>query len=147
MSICSWFSCWLRWRRTALTGGGRDGDDASVVMRFSLGQYHFLFPGDIRKKDEVRLVELDTELASQVLKVPRHGSLTANTNSFVGAVRPRLAILSVGYRSPRAEVIARYHNAGAEILRTDEDGAIIVETNGERLSYRTHLSGKRGRIP
>jgi len=123
------------------------GDDPSVVMRFSLGQYRFLFPGDINKRDEERLVGLETELASQVLKVPRHGSLTANTNSFVGAVRPRLAIFSVGYRSPRAEVIARYHDAGSEILRTDEDGAIIIETNGEKLLYRTHLSRKRGRIP
>ncbi len=123
------------------------GDDSSVVLRLTLGQYHFLFPGDIRKKDEKSLVGLETEIASQVLKVPRHGSLTANTNLFVSAVRPRLAIFSIGYRSPRAEVIARYHDAGSEILRTDQDGAIIVETNGERLSYRTHLSGKRGRIP
>ncbi len=121
--------------------------ESSVVLRLTLGQYHFLFPGDINKKDEERLVGLETELASQVLKVPRHGSLTANTDLFVGAVRPRLAIFSVGYRSPRAEVIARYNDAGSEILRTDEDGAIIVETNGVRLSYRTHLSGKRGRIP
>jgi len=122
-------------------------DEFSVVLRLTLGQYHFLFPGDINKRDEERLVGLETELASQVLKVPRHGSLTANTNSFVGAVRPRLAIFSVGYRSPRAEVIARYHDAGSEILRTDEDGAIIIETNGEKLLYRTHLSRKRGRIP
>jgi len=121
--------------------------ETSVVLRLSLGQYHFLFPGDIKENDEERLVELGTELSSQVLKVPRHGSLTASTDSFVDVVRPGLAIFSVGYRSPRAEVIARYRDAGSEILRTDEDGAIIVETNGERLSYRTHLSGKRGRIP
>ncbi len=123
------------------------GEESSVVMRLSLGRYHFLFPGDINKQDEERLVGLKTELASQVLKVPRHGSLTANTKSFVGAVAPSLAIFSMGYRSPRAEVIARYDDAGSEVLRTDEDGAIIVETNGNRLSYTTHLSGKRGKIP
>jgi competence protein ComEC len=123
------------------------GAESSVVLRLTLGQYHFLFPGDINKKGEERLVGLETDLASQVLKVPRHGSLSANTDLFVGAVRPRLAIFSVGYRSPRSEVIARYIDAGSEVLRTDEDGAIIVETDGERLSYRTHLSGKRGRIP
>ncbi len=123
------------------------GEESSVVIRLTLGQYHFLFPGDINKKDEKRLVDLETELESQVLKVPRHGSLTANTNSFVGAVRPRLAIFSVGYRPPEAEVMARYVDAGSKVLRTDDDGAIIVETNGNRLSYRTHLSGKSGTIP
>jgi len=120
--------------------------ETSVVMRLSLGQYHFLFPGDIKENDEERLVELATELSSQVLKVPRHGSLTANTNLFVGAVRPRLAIFSVGYRPPGAEVIARYHDVGSEVVRTDEDGAIIVETNGSKLRYWTHRSRKQGVI-
>ena len=122
-------------------------EDSSVVIRLTLGHYHFLFPGDINNKDEKRLVELEPDLESQVLKVPRHGSLTANSNSFVSAVRPRLAIFSVGYRRPGAEVMARYDENGSEVLRTHEDGAIIVETNGNWLSYRTHLSGKRGSIP
>jgi beta-lactamase superfamily II metal-dependent hydrolase len=33
---------------------------------------------------------------------------------------------------------------GAEILRTDQDGAIIIETDGDKLRYSTHRSVKYG---
>jgi len=63
-------------------------------------------------------------------------------------VRPQLAIVSAGGRiagrPAREEVRERYRTAGAEILRTDEDGAIIVETDGKTLRYEGYKSGKRG---
>jgi beta-lactamase superfamily II metal-dependent hydrolase len=63
-------------------------------------------------------------------------------------VRPKLAIVSTGGRiaggPAREEVRERYRNAGAEILRTDEDGAIIVETDGKTLRYKGYKSGKKG---
>ena len=90
------------------------------------------------------------DFSSAVLKVPRHGSLTSSTEEFIAAVKPRLAVLSVGYRNsfglPREEVLARYREAGSEILRTDRDGAIIIETDGDKIRYRTYLSGKIGEI-
>ncbi len=124
--------------------------DSSVVVRLSFGQVHFLFAGDIEKKDEKALLQSKTDLSSMVLKVPRHGSLTSSTKGFIAAVNPKLAILSVGRRNsfglPREEVISRYRSAGAEILRTDQDGAIIIETDGKQLWYRTHQSGKNGTL-
>ncbi len=124
--------------------------ESSVVTRLGFGQVNFLFAGDIEGRDEKRLLERGADLSSAVLKVPRHGSLTSSTVEFISAVKPKLAIFSVGYRNPfglpRPEVVSRYAGAGAEVLRTDQDGAIIVETDGERLRYRTYRSGKRGTI-
>lgn len=122
--------------------------ESSVVLRLSFGQVNLLFAGDIEKREERALLQSGADLPSAVLKVPRHGSLTASTEEFVAAVKPKLAIFSVGHRNrfglPRGEVISRYREAGSEILRTDQDGAIIIETDGERIRYRTHGSGKKG---
>jgi competence protein ComEC len=61
-----------------------------------------------------------------------------------------LAIFSVAARNrfgfPRDEIVARYREVGAEILRTDEDGAIIVETDGSTIRYEGYRSGRRGTI-
>jgi len=126
------------------------GSESSVVLRLGIGRFHFLFPGDVQKREEMRLVDLETDLSSQVLKVPRHGSSTSSSAAFVASVRPKLAIFSIGarnpFRLPREEVVDRYREGGAEILRTDVDGAITVETNGEQLRYRTFLSGKTGEV-
>jgi competence protein ComEC len=70
-------------------------------------------------------------LRSQVLKVPHHGSATSSTTDFVAAIEPRLAIVSVAnhdrFGLPHARVLETYRTSGAFVLRTDRDGAIIIE--------------------
>ncbi|MBI4528478.1 MAG: DNA internalization-related competence protein ComEC/Rec2 [Deltaproteobacteria bacterium] len=124
--------------------------ETSAVVRLRLGEASFLFAGDIEKKDEKLLLQRSVNLSSAVIKVPRHGSLTSSTEEFVAAVRPRLAVFSVSDRGrsglPRDEVVSRYRTAGAEILRTDVDGAVTIETDGKILRYRTYRTGKKGEI-
>jgi len=122
--------------------------DSSVVLRLEFGKVQFLFAGDIDKREELFLLQKAGALRSAVLKVPRHGSASSSTQEFVTAVRPSLAIISVGARNPsglsRDEVVARYRKVGAEVLRTDEDGAIIVETDGSTIRYEGYKSRKKG---
>jgi competence protein ComEC len=124
--------------------------DASVVLRIDFGKARFLFAGDIDKKDEAILARRAADLRSVVVKMPRHGNATANSNEFIAAVAPKLAILSAGARSraetQREEVTERYRDAGAEVLRTHEDGAVIVETDGERVRYWGYKSGRNGTL-
>ena len=123
-------------------------EDTSVVLRLEFGKVQFLFAGDIDKREELFLQQKASALRSAVLKVPRHGSASSSTQEFVTAVRPSLAIISAGARNPsglsRDEVAARYRKVGAEVLRTDEDGAIIVETDGSTIRYRGYKSGRKG---
>jgi len=123
---------------------------ASAVLRLSFGKVHILFAGDVERRDERLLLHSAAGLSSAVLKVPRHGSSTSSTEEFVAAVKPKLAIFSVGQRNPfglpREEVISRYRAAGSRILRTDQDGAITVETDGERVRYWTYRSRRKGEI-
>jgi competence protein ComEC len=124
--------------------------EESTVMRLRYGRATFLFAGDIEKKQESAVLAQGPSLSSAVLKVPRHGSQTSSTQEFVAAVEPKLAIISVGrpnpFGLPRPEVMSRYQEHGAEVLRTDEDGAIIVETDGNGLRYGSYKTGKRGKF-
>jgi competence protein ComEC len=123
-------------------------DDASVVLRVDFGKARFLFASEIDKRDEAILARRVDEVQSVVVKIPRHGSATASTKEFIAAVQPKLAILSAGARSrsetQREEVTERYRESGAAVLRTYEDGAIIIETDGKTIRYTGYKSGKRG---
>lgn len=64
-----------------------------------------------------------------VLKVAHHGSAEGTSKELLEAVKPKLAIISVGknnkFGHPNGEVLARLK--GIEIKRTDVDGDIVVE--------------------
>ncbi len=125
----------------------RDGE-SSAVIRIDYGRFHHLFTGDIDKRDEAVLAAGEAELQSTVMTAPRHGSATASSAEFLARVRPRLAVLSAGARNRsetrRDEVIERYRSAGAQVLRTSEAGAIVIETDGEKVRYREYKTGRFG---
>jgi competence protein ComEC len=56
-------------------------------------------------------------------------------------MHPRIAIVSAGranhFGHPAPEVLERYRAAGAEIFRTDQDGAITVDSDGTSIEVRT----------
>ncbi|MGH9735155.1 MAG: DNA internalization-related competence protein ComEC/Rec2 [Candidatus Acidiferrales bacterium] len=119
----------------------------SLVMHITDGERQFLLTGDIERDVESKLVAENAQLASDVLKVPHHGSKTSSTESFVEAVRPKLAIISVGlynpFGHPAPSVAERYKQDGVRLLRTDRDGAVTVVTDGRDLSVRTFVDPER----
>lgn len=121
------------------------GNNESIVLRLVYGRKSFLLTGDIEKKAEAQiLTEVTTdELQSDVLKVAHHGSKTSSTQLFVDAVRPQLAVVSVGRTSPFGhpshEVMERWREAGAEILTTGENGTITLSTDGSDLKVKTFV--------
>jgi competence protein ComEC len=123
---------------SAWAAGLSDANLASTVMMARVGSIRFLFTGDAEAEEEEWLLERDSAaLAADVLKVGHHGSRTSTTPRFLAAVRPRLALVSVGahnaYRHPSPEVMQSLHGAGAQVLRTDRAGTIVVRTDGRHL--------------
>ncbi|MDD2775678.1 MAG: DNA internalization-related competence protein ComEC/Rec2 [Gallionella sp.] len=123
-------------------------NDQSCVLRISIGQQHILLVGDIEKLAEARLLNQHrAELAANLLVVPHHGSKSSSSDEFVAAVLPEYAVFTVGYRNrfghPRPEITQRYSDAGAELLRSDEDGAILVNMNAQGLSLERHRQAHR----
>jgi competence protein ComEC len=121
---------------TALTGGRRN--EAALVLRIGMGHASFLLTSDIGAQRERELAVSGARLDSTVLKVAHHGSRSSTSAEFLHAVGPKLAAISVGARNayghPDSGVVARLAEAGAEVYRTDRDGALIFETDGETLT-------------
>jgi len=111
----------------------------SIVLKIVYGKVSFLFPGDCETFCDEPLLSQNVKVT--ILKVPHHGSSTANSPDFVRAVHPEVAIISVvennrfGFPSP--EVLARYEEIGAKIYRTDLMGAITVKSDGSRYWIET----------
>ncbi len=112
-------------------------NDHSVVLRLTAGRVSFLLPGDIEADVEQELVESGRPLAASVLKVAHHGSITSSSPAWLAAVKPQVAVISVGadnrFGHPAAEVLQRYAAAGIPVLRTDQLGSVEFVTDGERL--------------
>jgi competence protein ComEC len=116
-----------------------DTNDNSVVVRLTYGEVAFLLTGDIEARVERNLVRSDVYLHSTVLKVGHHGSESSSTQAFLDAVRPQVAVISVGqdnrFGHPAGEVLARLE--GALVYRTDEDGTVTISSDGRELWIET----------
>lgn len=115
-----------------------NNNDRGCVLRISSGTNTVLLTADIEKNSERRLLaQHPDKLGATMLVVPHHGSKTSSTAAFVAAVHPRYAVFTSGYRNhfghPKAEVVERYRATGSELLRSDEDGAILVEVDAASL--------------
>ena len=118
--------------------GLSDANLASTVLVARVGAIRFLFTGDAEAPEEEWLLSRDPgALAADVLKVGHHGSRTSTSSRFLGAVRPRLALVSVGahnaYGHPSPAVMRALRDSGAQVLRTDRLGTIVVSTDGRHL--------------
>ena len=123
-------------------------NDASLVFSLTYGRRRFLFTGDAEQTAETGLIQSDSDLHADVVKVPHHGSRTSSSIDFVRAVSAEYAVISVGQRSifrhPHSEVVARWENAGAPVLITGKRGTISFISDGETLWFTTFRSDSDG---
>jgi competence protein ComEC len=117
-------------------------NDDSLVLELRWRDVSVLLTGDIGREAETALAASFREAPIRIVKVPHHGSRTSSTSRFVEALRPRLAVVSAGranhFGHPVPEVLARYEAVGAEMFRTDRDGAVLVTTDGWSVSVESY---------
>ena len=123
---------------SAWTAGLDDANDASAVVLAAYGRTRFLLTGDAETREEAWLVAAaNADLRADVLKVSHHGSRTSSSPAFLAAVRPRVALISVGagnrYGHPGARVLEDLAATGAIVLRTDRSGSVVVRSDGRSL--------------
>jgi competence protein ComEC len=78
----------------------------------------------------------------EILKVAHHGSADPGLDEELRVLRPRIAVISAGrnndYGHPRPETLAALAGVPELALyRTDQDGRVVVESDGRRLRVRT----------
>lgn len=115
-----------------------DLNDYSVMglLYYKTFEAVFTGDGDSRIQDDIErigLIDLPLEDV-EVLKVPHHGSKTAMTDWFFNTFKGKLAVIMVGkdnrYGHPNQEVVNKFKDAGSEVMQTDIEGIIKVETDG-----------------
>ena len=73
-----------------------------------------------------------------VLKVAHHGSAGSSCYAFLRSALPRNAVISCSadnsYGHPTDAALSRLRDCGAKVLRTDMQGDIVVESDGETVT-------------
>ncbi len=112
-------------------------NNASVVLRASTPAGRVLLTGDVELEAQADLLAAGTDLRADVLKVPHHGS-RYTAKEFLAAVRPRVAMISVGaqnsYGHPNPQVLDALAGSGSRLLRTDLHGDVAVTAGGTGLA-------------
>ncbi len=93
-----------------------------------------LLTGDVEGEGERALLsQLKGRGIEQVdvLKAAHHGSRGSTSQELISQIRPRIAVISCGrenrYGHPHRELLERLAQAGCQVFRTDEQGALILQ--------------------
>lgn len=112
-------------------------NNSSIVSRLQCGQVSWLLPGDLENGGEAELLASGAELQSTVLKIGHHGSDNATGDAWLQAVKPQIAVISLGqknhYGFPHQATLNKLQQAGVEVLRTDRLGTIKLLTDGQTV--------------
>jgi competence protein ComEC len=120
-----------------------DAYDGSLAMKLIYGKTSFLIPGAIKENLESYLVVSDADyLASDVLIAANPNSPASNSEQFLSAVKPKLALISAApagkYPTISSELLNRFSQSAIPVLRTDDQGTITIRSDGVTIR-----SGKR----
>ena len=121
-------------------GDGSTANDASVVLLVEVAGVRILLTGDVEPDAQETLARVWPGLHVDVLKVPHHGSRYQDLE-FLAGLGARLALVSVGedndYGHPAPETLTALAGTGAEVLRTDLDGDLVVVVEDGELAAVT----------
>lgn len=110
-------------------------NDYSIITRLDVGTSSFLFTGDSEALCEQEMIDAGMDLDVDVLKVGHHGSSTSTSDTFLEAVSPTIAVISCSagndYGHPHTETLEKLERVQCTVLRTDQNGAISISTNGK----------------
>ena len=124
----------------------KDINDYSVVLKLTCGDVSFLLTGDATVVSEKEMLQFSREkLRSTVLKSGHHGSSGSSSTAFIQEINPQLVVFTVGkgnsFGHPTPIVWDRV--SGSHLFRTDEQGTVILVTDGKQLAaYSPPFNGQ-----
>jgi competence protein ComEC len=121
-------------------------NEDSVVIELRFGEVSIVLPGDIGREAETLITPKLRTARLTIVKAPHHGSATSSTDAFIRALRPSAVLFSAGrgnrFGHPAPMVVSRYRSAHALVFRTDQDGAVVLDTDGKTIELSA-WSGRR----
>jgi len=113
----------------------------SVAIKLQNGSNSFIFTGDAEEQSENEMLKTGINLDADVLKLGHHGSFTSNSEKFLDAVSPDIAVISAGegnqYGHPHDEILQILKDKNIKLYRTDKQGTIVLESDGKKITANT----------
>ena len=114
--------------------GAEPVNNDSLVLHVAYGATSVLLEGDAEAPIEQAMLA-EPGLASTLLKVGHHGSITSTRPEFLARVHPEWAVISCGlhnrYGHPRTEVLQALQAAKVRTFSTDINGAVCFRLDGK----------------
>jgi competence protein ComEC len=109
---------------------GIEANEGSLFVRADVGDASLLITGDANSETEAKMSAVwDWDV--DVLKAGHHGSRFSTSVEWLKLTSPSVVVASCGrgnlYGHPAKRMVERVRNFGAEFLRTDRDGTIVLE--------------------
>ncbi|MDF2563982.1 MAG: putative hydrolase [Massilibacillus sp.] len=120
---------------------GGDLNSNSIVGKLVYDKFSMLFTGDCEAdREKVILAKYGNQLKSTILKSPHHGSKTSSNREYLKAIASEAVLISCGvnndYKHPHDVTMNKYNDLKMKIYRTDKDGSITIETDGNTYKIR-----------
>lgn len=123
----------------------KEMNNYSIVLKIEYNNNSFLFMGDAEKDVEEEILNRNTSVKADVLKVGHHGSNTSSSIDFLKNVNPKYSIIQVGlnntYGLPKEETLNRLTQLNSTIYRNDLCGTIKLVSDGNNISITTEKDG------
>ena len=106
-----------------------DLNEQGLTALATAGDFDLLITGDMAGQTEQLLAQTYLLPDVEVLVVSHHGSRYSSDESFLRAITPDNAVISVGdnrYGHPAEETLRRLQAVGATVWRTDQQGSIRI---------------------
>ena len=143
LKFLRWSWIWISVRRKIKVYENRNNN--SIVFKLLYKDFEMLFTGDLELEAEKALLKIveKGKLKSDILKVAHHGSETSSVDSLIKVVAPKEAVISVGVNNfghPNKNVLNRLVDNNIRIWRTDQNGAVMIKTDGYKYNINGYLN-------
>ena len=119
------------------TVSSEDKNSDGIVFLLSYKDFDCLFTADSGIQEEEAYFPDIVGNSIEILKIPHHGSKFSSGEKLVKGLTSLIGVISVGknfYGHPSRKIISDYTKVGTKMLRTDQSGAIRINSDGK--SYR-----------
>lgn len=107
-----------------------DKNNKSVVVSMQINKSRILFTGDLSLYAQLQLIKT-SNVKTDILKIPHHGSQKSISSSFLRLADPTLAVISVGrnnsYGHPSQPTLDLLKALRIPVRRTDVEGDIVIQ--------------------
>jgi len=114
-----------------------DNNDMSLVIHITYMNNSFLLMGDAGTKVENDILNSNSNIIADLIKIGHHGSSYSSNTKFIEKVSPQFAIISCGkdnqYGHPSSQILEILEKNGVKVYRTDEVRNIIAISDGNSI--------------